>query len=183
MSNEFLEGELVGINLPRRCKSCNNCPTCLILDDDKSLKEQTELDMLRKGVQHDEDANNLKVSYPFTMDLSLFQDNREQAIKRMESNIRSLTRKGMKQVYDEQIRDYVKRGVLGPVSVQEIEDYKKAGGHVHYVSHHGVLNDHSKSAPLRVVVDSAMKNNYMGPSFNDATVKGTMPSTTCSRYL
>ena len=46
------------------------------------------------------------------------------------------------------------------MSVDEIEEYASAGGPVHYVSHHGVLNDHSKSTPLRVVVDSAMKNNY-----------------------
>ena len=67
--------------------------------------------------------------------------------------------------------------MLGAVSVEEVNEYMKAGGAVHYVSHHGVLNDHSKSTPLRVVVDSAMKNNYTGPSMMP-WLRGQMPSTT-----
>ena len=171
MNHDFLEGEAIAINLPKRCKKCSNCPSCTFQDNQKTIKEQHELELLKANIKlHPEGF--IQVSYPWIIDLKIFKDNREQAIKRAMSNFASLTKRGLVDAYHEQIQEYVTRGVLKKVTEAEIEAWKAGGGVVHYVSHHGVLNDHSKSTPLRVVVDSKMKNCYDGPSLNDATVKG-----------
>ena len=170
---DFFEAEAVGISVKKLCKKCTNCPTCTFTDNQRSIKEQYELDLLKSSITLDSVNKCLRVSYPFTMDLNLFQDNRDQAIKRAMSNRKSLVRRGLLDAYQAQLKEYESRGVWKKVTVAEIEEYKARGGHVHYVSHHGVKNDHSKSTPLRVVVDSAMKNCWHGPSLNDATVKGT----------
>ena len=83
-----------------------------------------------------------------------------------------LEKRGMLETYNAQIQDYLDRGVWKPVSMDQIRDWKADGNPLHYVSHHGVENSHSKSTPLRVVVNSATKNNHTGPSINDVYAKG-----------
>ena len=92
------------------------------------------------------------------------------ASERAKSLWNSLKKRGMLETYNAQIQDYLDRGVWKPVSMDQIKDWKADGNPLHYVSHHGVENSHSKSTPLRVVVNSATKNNHTGPSINDVYV-------------
>ena len=66
----------------------------------------------------------------------------------------------------------IKREVMKETSLKEIEEWEAKGGIVHIISHHGAQNDHTKSTPLRVVVNSAMPNNGSGPCPNDIWPKG-----------
>ena len=78
----------------------------------------------------------------------------------------------MLEEYNKQFDEYVSRGVLKEVSLEAIEDWKKSGGHVHYVAHHGVENPNSLSTKLRIVVDSSLKNNNTGPTLSSLYCKG-----------
>ena len=71
-----------------------------------------------------------------------------------------------------QIRDYIRRGVISEISLEAVEEWKGQENPVHYVTHHGVQNSHSKSTPLRVVVNSATKNCFNGPDLNSLFAKG-----------
>ena len=56
--------------------------------------------------------------------------------------------------------------------MEQIEDYKAKGGAVHYCAHHGVEKPSSLSTSLRIVVDSALQNNWSGPRLRDLYAKG-----------
>ena len=170
---DFPEAETLGYDVPRKCKRCQQCSSCSIQEEGVTLKEKLELQAIEQNVNYDPVKKKITVSYPIVGDISLFRDNRHQAVTRAEALKKSLKRKNMLNKYNEQVRDFIARGVWKEVSVQVIEEYKAAGGPIHYVAHHGVVNPspHS-STPLRVVVDSSLKNNYSGPRLSSLYAKG-----------
>ena len=147
---DFMEAEAVGVNVPRKCKRCQDCPQCVFADNCRTMQEQLELQLLRDAVSYDEEKGVIKCSYPIVGDLSKFENNFEQVKTKAEANWRSLARKGHLEAYSAQIKDYVDRGVIKEVSMEEVKRYQDSGGTVHFEFHHGVLNDHSKSTPLYV---------------------------------
>ena len=88
------------------------------------------------------------------------------------SQERSLEKKGLMEAYNGVFQEYVDRGVWKEIPEDELRSWKEAGNPIHYVGHHCVMNDASKSTPIRIVVDSTVKNNYQGPSLNDVLIKG-----------
>ena len=104
-------------------------------------------------------------------EIMILQDNRAQAKKRAVSLWKSLEKQNQLEVYNDQWTDYLKRGVIVEVTLEEIEDYKKTGP-IHFIGHHAVRNSHSKSTPVRLVANSAIKNKFQGPSLNDILPKG-----------
>ena len=169
---KFLEAEMMGYDVPRKCDTCQKCPTCTIVTDGRTVKEHRELNMLRDSITHDPATNKVTCTYPVVGDIHAFVDNRDQAITRQTATRNSIKKKGILDQYNEQFQDYISRGVLKETSVQEIEDWKEGGGSVHYCAHHGVEKPSSLSTKLRIVVDSAMKNNWKGPSLNQLYSKG-----------
>ena len=168
---DFLQGESLGVSTPRKCRGCSRCTICSMSEEGRSLQEMNELLLIQAAVKRDPDLNVVVASYPLIGDHELLQDNRAQAEKRAASLWKSLERQGQVDVYNEQWTDYLKRGVIIEVTLEEIEDYKKTGP-IHFIGHHAVKNSHSKSTPVRLVADSAMKNNFQGPSLNDILPKG-----------
>ena len=168
----FMEAEMTGINVPRRCARCLNCSQCTFQTEGRTLQEQYEWEEVRKGIRYDPDLKRVKVSYVFKGDLSQFQDNQRQMEKRAISQENQLDRKGFMADYNKVIDDYIARGVWVPVTKDELADWRNKGLPTHFVGHHCVLNDKSSSTPVRVVVDSTVKNNYVGPSLNDVMIKG-----------
>ena len=168
--------ELLGVNVPKRCGRCMNCSSCFITEEGRSLQEQMELDLMRQNVLVDRSRKKVVVEYPIVGDISQFKDNREQAHQRSAALWKSLERRGLLSTYEGQVLDYIKRGVWKETTLEEIEEYKASGGPIHFVAHHGVQNPGSKSTPLRIVVDSATKNNWTGPTINQIYAKG--PNTT-----
>ena len=169
---DFFAGEEVGLNVPKKCRRCLACPHCTFQDDSKSIQDHFELMLLKDAIKYDHEDNVIRVSYPIVGDIDKLTDNRQQAMKRCSSLITSLKKRKLLEAYQGQVADYVHRGVWKETSEAEIEAWKAKGGKVHYVSYHCVLNDHSASTPVRVVVDSKMPNNYTGPSPNDLWPKG-----------
>ena len=169
---DFLECEEMGVDTPRKCHKCTSCQNCTITHEGRTVHEQLELQLMRENIWLDRDAKQLTVSYPVIGDISQLKDNRFQAVQRATSLWRSLKNKGLLTKYQEQVDDYVGRGVWQRTSIEDIENWQKSGGAIHYVAHHCVFNSHSVSTPLRVVVDSAIKNCYTGPSINQLYCKG-----------
>ena len=130
--------EMLGYNVPKRCNRCMKCSQCTISEEGRSLEEKIELDLMREGVFLDRSRKKVIVEYPVIGDIDAFKDNREQAHQRSAALWRSLERRGLLSTYNGQVLDYVKRGVWKETTLEEIDQYKAEGGHVHFVAHHGV---------------------------------------------
>ena len=169
---DFFETEVMGVSTPRKCKRCQTCVLCNVSGDGRSLQDQRELDLMKDNIKLDTDRNKLVVSYPAVGDLSVLQDNRLQAEQRAAGLHKQLNRRGLKEVYDDHFKDYISRGVLEEVSLEQIEKYKDTGQPVHYVAHHAVYNSHSLSSSVRLVIDSSIRNQYTGPTLNQLIAKG-----------
>ena len=132
---------------------------------------------------HDIANNCVRSTYPVIGDITKLKDNRLQVIG-MEAGLeKRLIKSGELAEYNNQFQDYIDRGVLEQVSLDEIEKYKENGGYVNYIGHHGVRKDTSNTTPLRLVANSALKNCSTGPSVNDLWPKGPTVYPTCSWSL
>ena len=168
----FLEAEELATEIPRRCDRCAGCTKCSYESQELNKKEQEELRLLRENIFHDVDNKCVRVSYPIIGDITKLKDNRYQVVKMASGLEKRLVKSDQLSSYNEQFEDYIKRGVLVPVTKQEIQDYKDDGGFVNYVGHHGVEKETSTTTPLRMVSNSALKNCNTGPSVNDLWPKG-----------
>ena len=170
----FLEAEMMGYSLPAMCNSCKKCPVCTMQTDGVSVKHHRELQLLRDSIKHDPVNKTVTCGYPVVDQekYEKFVDNRKQAQTRFESTEKSLRARGLYDQYAEQVADYEKRGVWKRVTEAEIENWKSQGGKVHYCAHHGVEKPSSTSTQLRIVVDSALKNNWTGPRPREIYAKG-----------
>ena len=105
---------------------------------EKTRKEQEEEDLMRENFAYDESQKRCIASYPVIGDISKIRDNSYQGLAVMKSQERRLLKTGNKEAFDKQFADYVKRGVLVEVSVQEIQTRKNQGKPIHFISMHGV---------------------------------------------
>ena len=169
---QFMEGDMMAYSTPRKCKSCANCQSCSITEEGMSVKEFMELQRMEQNIWHDPELQRITVSYPIVGDITKFKDNFYQAKKRASDLRRSLEKRNMLSAYEEQIDDYIARGVWEEVSEKEIQDWKEQGGYIHFVAHHPVENPTSLSTKIRIVVDSTVKNCYTGPDLNSLYAKG-----------
>ena len=83
--------------------------------------------------------------------------------KRQESR---LAKKGLLEVYNTELKKYLERGVIVPISSQEMQEYK---GPSNYISHHYVEKS-SVTTPIRIVTNSSLKNGVR--SLNDCIPEG-----------
>ena len=50
--------------------------------------------------------------------------------------------------YNAQIQDYLHRGVIEPISIEEQDTWQKQGSPLNYISHHGVEKSASATSKL-----------------------------------
>ena len=168
----FQEAEMMGYNVPRKCKDCANCQQCSLQEEGMTVKEFLELQRMKDSIQLDKERKKIVVTYPICGDITKFKDNRHQAIKRADDLRRSLKKRGLLEPYNVQTRDYVSRGVWEETNADQINKWKTGGGYVHYVCHHPIEKESSLSTKLRIVVDSSVKNCYNGPKLSSLYCKG-----------
>ena len=95
-------------------------------------------------------------------------DDKEQAIKRLESTERRLLKDPVvAAAYNEKMIKMEKMNFSSKLTEKEIQDYK---GPVHYIPHYSVYRPDSASTPLRIVFNSS--SSYKGHSLNDYLRKG-----------
>ena len=149
---------------------CYNCDSAISDDPPLTRKLKAEKQLLDEAVTIENGFP--EVSFPFTKDPRVLRNNRKEMIKRAERQWQNLKKKGgnVLEVYNDQFRDFEKRGVLVRVSAQEIQSWEESGGVVNYITNHAVDQPNKPSTPVRVVTNSSINNN--GTSLNNCTFKG-----------
>ena len=168
----FYEAELLGYSQMPKCKLCQTCKVCTFQSQGHTVKEKMEYQLMRDSIWRDEETDTIHCNFPIVGDEKAFVDNRHQAIARAESLQRSLGKRKQLAAYSECVADYIARDVWKEISTDKIEEYKAAGGSIHYVSHHAVYKPGSLSTKMRLVVDSSLKNNWKGPRLSSLYAKG-----------
>ena len=163
-SVDFWEGENMGVLPPKRCCRCMKCSDCKDTALIHSRKEQDELDLMKQSIKLENEE--LKVSYPFIKSPDCFPNNRQSVLAMAKKQEERLMNKGMLDKYNEELMKYIKRGILVPISEEEMSEYV---GPVNYISHHAVEKP-SPTTPFRIVTNSSLKNGLR--SLNDCLPKG-----------
>ena len=168
----FLENEELGVGQPARCGTCKNCTRCSVRAQQMTAKEQSELALVEECIKFNEEEKKVVFSYPYIKDVSRLQDNYQQAVA-IESGVeKRLLKMGKRAEYDKEMLGYIGRGAFKKLTQEEIDSWKKKGGPVNYISHHGVLKETSATTKLRIVSNSSLNNNNQGFSLNDCLPKG-----------
>ena len=176
--NAFMEAEEIGTVMPRRCDRCLGCARCSSPSQEHTRLEQFQLQLLRKALHHDEEKQRVTVSYPLIGDITKMRDNRYQVVGMALGLEKKLRKLNKMEIYNEVIREFIKRGVWVRIWPEELAAWKEENksdptkGVVHYISHHGVEKESSRTTPLRLVANCAIKNCSTGPSANDLWPKG-----------
>lgn len=93
------------------------------------------------------------IPYPWKRDPRDLPDNKNQAMKRLESTERRLLKNPTQAAsYNDKMVEMEKMSFSRKLSEKEINDHK---GPVHYISHHAVLRPDSTSTPDRIVFNSS----------------------------
>ena len=96
------------------------------------------------------------------------KDNSRHAIAVQTKVEQRLERDGLLEQYNEEMKQTIDMGAVVPLG----EDNRTYSGPVHYITQFGVLNLESKSTKLRIVSNSASKNQYSGLSLNECMDDG-----------
>ena len=162
---DFWEAENLGVLPPKRCGRCMQCTECKDTALIRSRREQDELELLKQSIKLKD--GELLVSYPFVKSPECFPNNRGAVVAMAKKQETRLLKKGDLDKYNLELRKYITRGVIVPLSEKEINEYK---GPVNYISHHGVENPSSVTTPYRIVTNSSLKNGIR--SLNECLPKG-----------
>ena len=166
---DFFTAEGFGVSIPPRCDNCMACKECQFETQQLSRREQEDKAIIKRNLVLDPKEGKWTTPYPFIVDpREALEDNYAQALTFLERTENRLARDKTAAVsYQEQVEDFINRGVITEISKQEQEEHD---GPVFYLTHHEVLKNSSSSTPCRLVVNSSLK--YKGTSFNDILRKG-----------
>ena len=158
----------LGIKIPGRCIQCKGCKDCSFVAHELSRIEQYQHEVIKENLVLDPVNDIITATYPFEEQPSVLEDNRGQAyalLKKTENRLKANPAHG--ELYCEQWRDFIDRGVVSEITDAEMREYQ---GPTFYVSHHEIFKPGSTSTPIRIVVNSSLK--YKGVSLNDILMKG-----------
>ena len=112
--------------------------------------------------------NQWTIPYPWKKDPKLLPDNKNVAIKRLESTERRLKQnQEHANAYCKQMDELQEMGFARKLTKEEIKSYD---GPVHYIPHHAVVRPENKSTPVRIVFNAS--STYQGHVLNDYWLKG-----------
>ena len=165
---EFFQIEGLGTSYSPKCGGCR-CGRCLTGANNYTLKEERELEMIRKGLKYNEQDRCFTIDYPWIKDPNNLPNNVTTAMAKLRSTENRLFKLGYEHqtAYQQQMKDMENRGVAKKLSEEEIEEYD---GPIHYIHHHEVMKPKSLSTPIRIVFNSSA--SYMGHALNQYWAKG-----------
>ena len=111
----------------------------------------------------DTSAGQVTISYPFLPCTERMKDNSRQAMAIQSKVDQRLERDGLLEQYNEEMRKSIERGAVVLLGEEDLQ----YDGPIHYISHFGVINPDSVSTSLRIVSNSASKNQHSKLSLND----------------
>ena len=165
---DFVSVEELGVRPPPICKTCKSCQICKPASQFLSLKDYMEMNVIKSKLSYESQSQCWTASYPFLKDPGVLNDNYNsayRALKRRENKL--MKEEDLKASYNEQVLDFVSRGVLRKLSENELNDWH---GPVRYVDHHEVFKAGS-TTPLRIVINSSFGDKGES-SLNDILMKG-----------
>ena len=165
--HSFILGEEMGIDSVPKCGNCK-CGKCPLPGHNLSFKEEQELEMIRNGLTYNAVDKCWTSSYPWLTSPEELPHNYSSALATLRgTEKRLLGDTKWARSYGDQIIDMINRGVARKLSPREIEEWK---GPSFYISHLAVVNEKSKSTPVRIVFNSSQV--YHGISLNQCLAKG-----------
>ena len=165
---DFFSSEDFGVRLPPRCDRCKGCRNCTKEVHQLSREEMRELTVIKENLVLNPLEEKWTTMYPYKCDVSILDDNRQQAIDILRKTEERVLRSEItSRQYIEQFDDFIRRGVFREICEEEMRAYS---GPVFYVTHHEVYKEGSTSTPMRLVINSSLK--FKGRSLNDILMKG-----------
>ena len=98
-------------------------------------READELTLIENAITINPVTKTAWFRYPMIKNPEILQDNRTQVIGIETSVQKTLINKGQLELYNDVVRDYIKRGVIRKLSQEELDEWD---GPVNYVPHHAV---------------------------------------------
>ncbi len=163
---DFLTAEGLGVDLPRRCVTCDGCKECRFRAAHLTWREAEELRAIERGLVLDTQRRQWTARYPYRVPPETLADNRAQAITLMYSLERRLRRTGRLEDFNKVFQDSVDRGVF-----REITDPYEHRGPVNYISLVEAFKEGPlATTPLRICLNSSL--SFRGRSLNGILMKG-----------
>ena len=117
LTPEFWEMDGMGVQPPPRCDNCRGCMqkgACSEKHFGYSMKKQAELDLIKQKTRLEN--GEIWCDYPFVRDPKCLSFNRDAAIKVAERVEKGLLKDNLKEKYDDQIKDQLRRNVAVKLS-------------------------------------------------------------------
>ncbi|EPB73983.1 hypothetical protein ANCCEY_06912 [Ancylostoma ceylanicum] len=135
-----------------------------ILDNPISSDDETCLRKFNETIFYDNSEGRYVVELPFKGDKKVLPTNAQLAYARLAQNVKVLQlTPGLIEEYHKLIQDQLARGII-----EELQDPQPAVGS-HYLAHHAVISEGSKTTKIRCVYDGSAKtkNNPKGTKITD----------------
>ena len=162
----FIEAEELGTRPRPRCPEHVDCPSCAVLMEGMSRKEQEVI--LRMHREMKVEGGRVTIAYPWDPKLlRRMRSNRRQALITQDRIRKEMSRKGHLEDFDKEIRKQLEVGSVSIVSEGEIKAWEQQAGPIHYLTLFGVSQPSHAGHKLRVVSNMKMKNIHSGLSPND----------------
>ena len=162
---DFYSTEAMGVQCYPKCGSCK-CGSCPIGGKNYTLKKERELNLIDKGLRH-EDRYWL-AKYHWIKDPNNLLDNKQAVMGMLKSTEKHMSKnRKHAEMYQQQIDDMIQCKGARKLPASELEEYR---GTIHYISHHEVLKPDYELTPCRIVFSSSAK--YQGHTLNEYWAKG-----------
>ena len=172
---DFYSTEAMGVQCYPKCGSCK-CGSCPIGSKNYTLKEERELNLIDKGLRHEDGYWVAK--YPWIKDPNNLRDNKQAVIGMLKRTEKRLSKnRSHAEMYQQQIDDMIQCKVARKLPASELEEYR---GSIHYISHHEVLKPDSESTPCCLVFSSSAK--FQGHTLNEYWAKEFRRKPNCDKW-
>ena len=165
---DFWTVEGLGVQPPPICSRCRGCKFCSTEAQKLTLNEAKELDVIKYNLEYVAGMERWRTSYPFLKSPNCLRENYKDALHALERRETKLLKdEEVARRYNEQVRDFVDRGVLRKLTRKEIDEWT---GPVRYVDHRHIFKAKS-TTPVRLVINSSFSRKGE-PSLNTILMKG-----------
>ena len=167
---DYLQVDDIGVDCNPRCGGCR-CGQCAIGAKSMSLQQERDYQKFCDNLSYNKEGTAedpgpyWETSLPWIKDRHDMADDKAAVLAVMNCTKRKLKKDFLwEQVYEQQLQDLITNGYAREVPEVELENWIKGGGKVYFMAHQMAPNPQSKTTPVRVVFNNALK--YRGDSMN-----------------